>query len=80
MLLIGLDCLIDCLRRIRYFRNVMSDKFPCLSIKQRKPSGHTCEIEIRPSFLKWLLIVILVIISMHEKLDPVQLLRSLLHQ
>src|ERR1017187_9315731 len=34
----------------------MFDRFPCLWIKRRKPNGYTCEVEIRPSLLGWLLV------------------------
>jgi hypothetical protein len=57
----------------------MFDKFPCLRIKRRTPNGHTCEMEIRPSLLRWLLVTVLVIALLIRGLDPVLLLRNLLH-
>ncbi len=55
------------------------DKFPCFRIKRRHPNGQACEIEIRPSLLRWLLIFVLVIVLLVRGGDPAQLFRDLLH-
>ena len=57
----------------------MFDKFPCFRIKKRGASGQTCEMEIRTSLLRWLLLAVVVIVFLARGGDPAQLFRNLLH-
>jgi len=56
----------------------MLDKFPCLRIKRRRRNGQTDEIEIRPSLIRWLLILLVVLVVIIRGDDPARLLKDLL--
>lgn len=57
----------------------MLDKFPCLRIKTRRSDGGSIDIEIRPSLIRWLLIVLIVVVLLFQGADPGHLLRDFLH-
>jgi hypothetical protein len=42
----------------------MLDRFPSLRIKRKGANGQLFELEIRPSLLRWVLVVVLVAISL----------------
>jgi len=56
----------------------MFDKFPCLRIKRYRRNGQTDEIEIRPSLIRWLLILLVVLVVIIRGDDPARLLKDLL--
>ena len=56
----------------------MFDRFPSLRIKRCKRKGQGFALEVRSSFLRWLLIAVVVITLIAKGLDPSEVLRILL--